>query len=110
MNNDSPFDTLYFLIGIKAVVTLSVTPLDTLCVQCSDRGRLILISAFADSHYSLSYKIFYSSIFAPFAEKHIYGLLPGEVPRQYPPLATADQQVQNGIKYGSERIFNVSSI
>ena len=110
VNHDVAFDALYFFIGIETVVAMTVTPFDALRIQCSDRRAFALPAFSSDSHDCLFYEMFDMAILSPLAEILIDRLPFRKIPGEHPPLATADQQIQDSLKYGAQGIFAVSAI
>ena len=110
VNHDVAFDALYFFIGIKAVVAVTVAPFYALCVQRSDSRALVLPASPSDSHDCLLYEVFYMAVLSPLAEILINRLPFRKIFGEHSPLATADQQIQDCLEYGAQGIFAVSAI
>lgn len=105
-----PFDSFHFLVAIISIDTLPITPFDTLRVQCSDRGTFMLPSLTADFTYKFLQEVFNMSFLSPFTEE-VVDILPGRhVMGQHSPLTSCNKNVEDGFKYGAERIFACSAI
>lgn len=110
VNHDVSFDTIHLFIGVETVVAAAVPPFDALRVQCSDRLAFVLLAFASDSHDCLFYEIFDMAVLSPLAEKLIDRLPFRKIHGKHPPLAAADQQIQDCLEYGAQGIFAVSAI
>lgn len=93
-----PFYALDFLVGIKPVGPLTITPFDALGIQRSDRWTLVLISLFPHFAYKFFEHMLDSSFLGPFSEIIVHQLPFWIVMRQHPPLAPGDQQIEHSLK------------
>lgn len=110
VNHDATFYSFDAFVGIETVVTLMITPLDTLSVQCAYAWGCILFPFTPDLHNHLLDAEFNASVVSPLGEVPIYGLPFWKVLRQHSPLTTADQNKEYGLKDGAEGIFAFATI
>lgn len=109
-NGNRPFYSFHFLVSIIAVVTQSIAPFGALCVQRHHRRRRVLFALSSDFHDKFLNAVFNASVVSPFVEIPIDRLPFGKVMRKHAPLAAADKNEEHGLKYGTERMFTVSTI
>lgn len=104
------FDALYLFIGIEAVMTHTVAPFHTLCVK-RHYGRSRSLFPFAsNSHDEILYAMLYPSGMPPLSKIPVHCIPSGKVMRKHAPLATADEDVENCFKEGTQGIFAMSAI
>lgn len=110
VNSNVAFYALHLLVGIESIVTMTVTPLDTLGIKRHDRrcGGLLTFATYL--HDEFFYTVIQISFRPPFMKVPIDRLPFRKIVRKHAPLATADQKIKDCLEDRAQGIFAVSAI